>query len=85
MSEYRFQEFPKMKYHPKHEPIIVQNAEEENALGRGWVNTPNDFPKPSRSVAVLQGPVKKWWLEWQWFVAALVLILGVVAGIRALR
>jgi hypothetical protein len=33
---YVYQEFPKMNCHPKHGTTIVQNAEEEKALGRGW-------------------------------------------------
>ena len=62
MSTYQYQEFPKWKYHPKHAARIVQNAEEEKALGRGWVNTPNQLPKPSR---VWPAPlrVKAWGAE----------------------
>jgi hypothetical protein len=47
-SPYVYQEFPKWKYHPTLNARIVQNAEEEKALGKGWCNTPNDFPKPSK-------------------------------------
>jgi hypothetical protein len=36
MSEYVYQEFPKWKYHPTKGGKIVQNAEEEKALGVGW-------------------------------------------------
>ena len=69
LSEYRFQEFPKMKYHSKHEPRIVQDAQdaqEEKALGRGWVSSPNDLPKPSRAILTLRQEVKPWWEEWKW-------------------
>jgi hypothetical protein len=65
VSEYKFQEFPKMKYHPKHEPRIVQNAQEEKALGRNWVGSPNDLPKPSRAIIALREEVKPWWEEWE--------------------
>jgi hypothetical protein len=48
MSDYVYQEYPKVKYHPKQEARTVQNVEEENALGPGWVNSPKEFPKPKR-------------------------------------
>jgi hypothetical protein len=77
MSDYKHIEFPKVKYHPKHEPRTVQNAEEEKALGRGWVNSPNDLPKPLPIWNTLRS-VKPWWEEWKWFFGAIALILGIV-------
>ncbi len=44
MSEYVYQEYPKVKYHPKHEPRTVQNIKEEKALGRGWGTALLSFP-----------------------------------------
>ncbi|SRR5258708_21387478 len=79
VSEYRFQEFPKMKYHPKHEPRIVQNAQEEKALGRGWASSPNDLPKPLRAIVTLREEVKPWWEEWKWLFAAIGVVLGTIA------
>jgi len=45
LSEYVYQEFPKVKYHPGKGTVTVQNAEEEKALGKGWYNNPGQFPK----------------------------------------
>jgi hypothetical protein len=41
-----FAEFPKWKYHPAKGGKIVQNPEEEAALGANWYESPADFPKP---------------------------------------
>src|SRR5579884_2868507 len=57
---YVYQEFPKWKYHPKLGGKIVQNADEEKALGRGWYNRPNEFPKPSATALALNEKVKPW-------------------------
>ena len=38
---YEYQEFPKWKYHRDHKAKVVQNAEEEAALGSGWYDTPD--------------------------------------------
>lgn len=35
-----FLEFPKWKYHAIEEPVIVKNADEEEALGAGWADNP---------------------------------------------
>lgn len=35
-----FQEFPKWKYHPQHEPVVVDDADAEKALGDGWGDSP---------------------------------------------
>jgi hypothetical protein len=78
MSEYVYQEYPKVKYHPKHEPRTVQNIEEEKALGRGWVNSPNEFPKPSRIAGALRNDVKPWWDEWDWSFKATTTLLGII-------
>jgi len=78
MSEYVYQEYPKVKYHPKHEPRTVQNIKEEKALGRGWVNSPTEFPKPSRIAGTLRNDVKPWWDEWNWSFKATTTILGII-------
>lgn len=78
---YVYQEFPKVKYSPKFGTKTVQNADEEKALGKGWYNNPGEFPKPSRSVAVLDEVVKPWWMKWQWIFAAVALIVGTAAAL----
>ena len=35
-------EYPKYKYHPDREPVIVADAAAEAALGDGWFNLPGD-------------------------------------------
>jgi predicted nucleotide-binding protein len=54
MTAYVYQEFPKVKYHPTLGTKTVQNAAEENALGKGWYNTPAEFPKssPQREISM---------------------------------
>jgi hypothetical protein len=86
MSEYVYQEFPKWKYHPKLGGKIVQNAEEEKALGEGWYNTPNfpPPPKPSRIVTGLDEIVKPLWTKWQWIVVGLGAIVALMGGILTL-
>jgi hypothetical protein len=85
MSEYVYQEFPKWKYHPKHDAKIVQNAEEEKALGRGWVDRPIRPKEPSQiSVAVQR--VKPFWAEWEWSFTAVIklsAVLGILWGLYA--
>ena len=79
MSDYVYQEYPKVKYHPKHAPRTVQNIEEEKALvDLGWVNSPNEFPKPSRIPGALHNDVKPWWDEWNWSFKATTTILGII-------
>ena len=41
MAEYVYQEFPKWKYHPSKEPVMVDNAEQEAGLGHDWFDTVN--------------------------------------------
>jgi|HubBroStandDraft_6_1064221.scaffolds.fasta_scaffold08580_3 hypothetical protein len=74
MSDYLYQTYPRVKYHPKHPPKTVQNNEEEKALGSGWYDTPNDFPKPSRAVTYLDTDAKAWWNRWEWLVGAVIKI-----------
>jgi hypothetical protein len=39
---YVYQEFPKMKFHRLHKPVVVKNAVEEQKLGEGWAD--KEFP-----------------------------------------
>jgi hypothetical protein len=81
---YVYQEFPKWKYHPTKDGKIVQNAEEEKALGPGWYNNPNEFPKPSQIPIILEQRIKPWWTRWGWIVAALGAIFGTIAALLKL-
>ncbi len=68
---YVYQEFPKWKYHVDGRSKIVQNAEEEKALGKGSHNTPGEIAKanaPSRLETLLEGKMKPWWTRWGWIV-----------------
>ena len=38
-------EFPKWKYHKTEPAVIVESAEEEAALGKGWSSTVFEDPK----------------------------------------
>ena len=40
MNGYQHQEYPKWRYHAIKVPVVVQNAEEDAALGEGWSDTP---------------------------------------------
>lgn len=42
-------QYPKWKYHPKKEALIVQSHAEEKALGSGWFESPADFSIESES------------------------------------
>jgi hypothetical protein len=77
---YVCQEFPKMKYHPERGTTIVNNADEEKTLGRGWYNNPNEFPKPSKIVTTLENKVKPWWTRWQWLVTGIGIVLATIAS-----
>lgn len=59
VAGYRFIEFPKWKYHAFEIPVVVQSAQEEEALGEGWSDTPiqataDDLPQdePDEQVIV---------------------------------
>ncbi len=50
-EEEAMNEFPKVKYHREHDPVTVKSAEEEEALGKGWLNNPDSKPeKPAPPV-----------------------------------
>ena len=43
--------FPKWKYHKEKKAVVVNSAEEEEALGKGWADSPADFQaKPAPPV-----------------------------------
>jgi len=81
MTAYVYQEFPKMKYHPKLGTKIVQNAEEEKALGKGWYSNMGEFPKPSRFVTWLEQVLHPWWTKWGWLFTGIALLVGISSGI----
>jgi hypothetical protein len=37
------EEFPKWKYHETQNAVIVQDPDEESALGEGWFDSPADI------------------------------------------
>lgn len=39
----KFHEYPKFKYHPEKDPVIVHSKEHEKSLGDGWHNSPADY------------------------------------------
>ena len=44
-------EFPKWKYHRTKDPCTVQTIDEEQALGKGWYDSPADIPARERRPA----------------------------------
>lgn len=64
-----FQEYPKWKYHPVKEAVVVGHKDAEDELGSGWFDTPASFCEPdceeSHGVGDIQdkvveiAPVKK--------------------------
>lgn len=40
-----FAEYPKWKYHAKKDAVVVSDAKEEAALGKGWADSPAAFDK----------------------------------------
>ncbi|GEM_PF-2412644 len=84
---YVYQEFPKWKYHVDGQSKIVQNAEEEKALGKGWYNNPGEVAKalePSRIDVILNKKVRSWWTKWEWIVVGLAAIVGLLVGLKTL-
>jgi hypothetical protein len=78
--------YPRYLYHPKLAPTgkIFQSAEETKGLARqGWVETPADFPQPSRLRRALLA-LKPWWAEWEWLCKAIAVMLGLLAAAIAL-
>jgi hypothetical protein len=37
-----FHEYPKVKYHPKHDPRTVNHRDAEDELGEDWYDTPDE-------------------------------------------
>jgi hypothetical protein len=58
---YVYQEYPKWKYHPDKEPLIVPDADSENALGSDWYDSPAEATQALEAVreAVRQRKVPK--------------------------
>jgi len=63
---YEHQEFPKWKYHRHKGSQVVQNADEEKALGWGWKDRPITPSNPSPIVTFLEKRLKPWWERWSW-------------------
>lgn len=43
--------YPSWRYHPDHDPVIVSDPGEEDALGEGWVDSPSKFQADEAQVA----------------------------------
>jgi hypothetical protein len=57
----QIQEFPKWKYHGELPARIVNDPEQEAALGDGWVDHPDSLPTdaaPEESAPVTQKPAR---------------------------
>ncbi len=42
-------EYPKWKYHATEAPKLVADKAEEDALGKGWHESPGEAEKPAKS------------------------------------
>lgn len=49
-------EFPKWKYHRTKSPVVVNNPEQEAALGEGWADHPNAFVGPPPAEPASESP-----------------------------
>jgi len=57
---YVYQEFPKCMYHPDKDPVIVQDAAEEEKLGSDWFDRPDKAQRRKQELAEkLSAEVKK--------------------------
>jgi hypothetical protein len=78
---YAYKQYPKRKCHPALGSKIVQNADEEKALGDGWLDEPRDSTTTSQFFVFLELKVKPHWEGWVWTVAAVSVVLAVIGGI----
>ncbi len=44
--------YPSWRYHRTEQPVVVNNPDEEAALGAGWEHTPAAFSEPDESDAI---------------------------------
>lgn len=61
LSQPPYTEFPKMKYHPDQPATIVNDAEQEQKLGSGWVDSLADLPDVKarlKGTKAAEGPAK---------------------------
>jgi hypothetical protein len=71
-------------YHPIDAPTgkLFHSSQVEALRVGGWFDTPTKFPK-SRLAPLMRG-AKAWWSEWEWFVKAVGVVVGLVAGVIGL-
>lgn len=83
MTDFHGKEFPRWVYHHKHAPDgqICNSEEEAKQLGRGWVDSKLDFPKPSKVAVWLKVEFKPWIDEWKWLFKVIAAILSAIAAI----
>jgi len=77
-------EYPRILYHYRKAPTgrLFQTPADAKRFTplRGWVDTPNHFPK----IRIGAVDVKSWWAEWEWLVKAVAVLLSLLAGAVAL-
>ncbi len=74
------QEFPRWLYHPKYDGRIFNTAKEAKW---SWIKGWRDKPFPPHNER-FPAKAKAWWEKWEWAFKALIVILGVIAGVLAL-
>ena len=48
-------EYPKWKYHATEQPVVVESAEQEEALGKEWADSPAAFEKKAAPATPAKG------------------------------
>lgn len=71
-------------YHPTEAPTgrLFHASQVESLRTAGWLDSPSKFPK-NRLASVARW-AKIWWSEWEWFVKAIGIVLGVLTGLVTL-
>ena len=82
---YNYREYPKCLYHwhpeKEYETTTVHSANDERALGRGWVDSPAKVKAPR--LLRIENAMKTWWHRWQWIVGPVALICAVLSLVVA--
>lgn len=83
MTDFHGKEFPRWVYHHKLAPDgqICNSEQEAKQLGRGWVDSKLDFPKPSKIKVWLKEEFQPWLYEWKLVIELIAVLLGVIAAL----